>query len=169
MKKWNQTCFQGLIALILTSGILYAQVAVQSTATTSVKPMTQFKGDNGRFIPGWKEHIDVRSKEDLNVFFKAPYFDNAFFDANIVNLPYYEIRIPLEPNQEVTSVSINDNNAVTEFSNLFDKSIKEATLPNDAWYPKKHVVIGQKVTLRGRHYQLIPPLPDAGKQLWKIH
>ena len=112
-------------------------------------------GNGGTYVPQWQDTLAIGSPEDSNIVFLAPVFKDALLDQKIRNLPFYTVKVPLQANEEIFSVSsVGQNSRETE-SSLYYLSTKEAKLQNQSdWYPAAHVVKGERVIQQKKHYQL---------------
>ena len=156
------SAISGLLLVLLTICsplLLNAQISSLSTSTQDFKGH-KFRGNGGVFIPDWADTLGIGSLEDTNTIFIAPYFEGALFDEQVRNLPFYTVKIPLNINEEILSVtSIAQNSREVESEDYY-LSTQEARLqPSNEWYPSSHVVKGERVIQQKKHYQLIHIYP----------
>lgn len=150
-----------LSAVLLLSGTmtLQAQFSSLSTGTRGVKGH-RFQGNGGMFVPQWGDTMAIGSQEDTSLVFLAPIFEGAMFDEKVRNLPFYTVKVPLNANEEMVSVSSVAQNAQEKESSFYYLSTREAKLRNTGdWYPASNVIKGEHVIERKQHYQLVHIYP----------
>lgn len=159
MRNSFGTLFATALLILALPGLTIAQTMVQRTAS-SIKPVSKFDGNFGVFTPNWQEDIDVSSRANPDVKFKAPMFVGAGLDAVVTNLPYKEVMVRVQPNEKVVLRNSSVENEIVESSNLFRQSAREISKDYQGeWYPSSNVVVAEKVIQRGQHYQLLRVYP----------
>jgi hypothetical protein len=163
-----------LLLMLLSGGALtvFAQGKVVSVPTPApaakpkvvqpkpIRSTFRFDGVKGSVIPGWDKDIQVTSKEDLNRMVAAPWFQGASLDRDIVNLPYYDLVVPVSPNQEITVRTVDTEGLQELSTTAFRQSVAESGLRiQDDWYPASHVVPGPIEIRQGLHYQHVHVYP----------
>lgn len=140
-----------------------APTAVAKPKITQPKPIRstfRFDGIKGSVIPGWEKDIQVTSKEDLNRMVPAPWFQGASLDRDIVNLPYYDLTVPVSASQEVVVRNVEVEGLEEVSTSAFRQSIRESGLRlTDDWYPASQVVAGPIEIRQGQHFQHVYVYP----------
>ncbi len=155
--------------------LLFCSVSAQTLETRTAGrtlPGTKFDGESGIFTPVWTQTIKVSSRANQEVMFDAPMFAGAGLDDNLVNLPVYEVLIPVGDNETIVLQNVSSENEVTEESPAFAQSVREIRKPNsEIWYPENHAVICERVVQRGKSYQILRLYPilveSSGRQIRK--
>ncbi|MCB9231840.1 MAG: type IX secretion system sortase PorU [Bacteroidia bacterium] len=144
---------------LVSLGLLQAQQA-RNVAPVTVKSKVISTQGGGSLTPVWKENMPVSSRSNPQVMIQAPYFEGAGFDRDLVNLPYYEVLVPVNENQDLTIGAISPQNVKEETDELFAKSVKEMEIqPGDDYFPAKHVVLGPRVIRNKAHFRVIQVYP----------
>ncbi|HEX2901427.1 MAG TPA: hypothetical protein VHS96_17060, partial [Bacteroidia bacterium] len=163
--------------ILATSPFLVAgqsrTVALPSEAkpVTSPKPVSRFNGESGVFVPEWVADMQVSSPANVRQMIGAPFFKGATFDREVVNLPYYDMLVPVGKGESITVGQVQAE-AVEEVSAETFRVAMQASeaKTNAAWYPESHVVAGQVITIRGedfQHVQIYPILVSSSGSSYK--
>ena len=149
----------GAMLLTIAPQLLLAQFNTLSTGSRDFKG-SRLQGNGGIFVPQWTDTLAIQSQQDTSTIFLAPIFEDAHLDEKVRNLPFYTVKIPLAANQEIMNVSSVGQNAREEDSPLYRGTVKEAKLSAVGdWYPAAHVIKGERVIERTKHYQLVHIYP----------
>lgn len=144
-----------LALIIVTSSALGSELSAQRVAAEAA-PATFFNGTQGRFTPKWDVNQHVSRRSAVRDLIEAPYFEGANFDNQVANLPYYEVLVKIEGNSTLQLGQVSAEGQLEESTNLFSESMREANLNDGSeWYPRKQVVLGPEVTLRGVRHQYL--------------
>jgi hypothetical protein len=142
-----------------------------STPVSSPKAVSRFNGESGVFIPVWEKEMQVSSPVNVQEMIKAPFFTGASFDREVVNLPYFDMLVPVGKGESLTIGSVQAEGVQEVSDETFKLAMQSATLQKDAaWYPNSHVVTGQVISIRGeefQHVQIYPILVAAGGSSYK--
>ena len=144
------------IALSLPTVTMAQPVAARMAAVSKPveKPTTRFDGQNGSLYPIWEKDLQVSSKADLNRRHAAPFFQGASLDDQLVNLPYYDLVVPVGPSEELAVSSMNVDGLTEESTTLYRQTLSESGLRLQGdWYPAAPVIAGHREIRQGKHYQ----------------
>lgn len=134
-------------------------VAAEFNTPKSVQK-SYFNGSSGLFVPEWEVDGFATDLENPINRYAAPVFKMAQFDADVPNLPYYDLVVPVGKLERVEVNSAIGNNVEETSTSMFNKSIKGAKIDaNTFWYPASHVVSGQILTVRGEDFQHVRIYP----------
>lgn len=167
-----QPCLRSLIGVFLLVGLsLNAQIdRGGSTGTSRVKLATPIQarvntqsivdGERGRFVPAWDTTRLFTLPLEGNLKSSGPWFDGASIDGKIGNLPFYSIQIPLNASEEKVISGIRPINTETQFSQSYSHvaGILGSDY-SDEWYPRKPVIAGEIVWIKGKPWQTIKLYP----------
>lgn len=121
---------------------------------------SSFDGNRGVFVPEWTTPMQVSLRSEVDKLVEAPMFKGGGLDQNVVNLPYKDIRVPLQYGQAISIADIQAENLREESSSAFQESMRESGLRlQGEWYPESMVVLGDLEQSRGQRYQHIRIYP----------
>jgi Peptidase family C25 len=130
-------------------------------ADAKPKEKSRFDGQNGLFIPEWwQDGMQVNAKGSLEKWVKAPWFKGASLDADVVNLPYYDLQVPVGKNESVAIGTVQPEGVLEVSGTMFQTSVTDARLSNERdWYPASHIVPGEILTIKGQDFQQVRIYP----------
>lgn len=122
------------------------------------KPKSYFDGQNGRFIPVYQPEMLVNVDSRLDHLVKAPWFEGAVLDADVRNLPYYEVRVPVGKTEVAYVADAQLEQPEQVSATTFDQTAA-AVADRGEWYPATPVQAGSIITIQGQDYQHIRIYP----------
>jgi hypothetical protein len=156
-----------MVVLWIVAGgaVLFAQGSKGSLPSSVqtrpiARPSSSFDGSKGIFVPEWKSSVPVSLKSDRKQMVSAPWFKGASLDADVVNLPYFDLVVEVGPSEGLTLLQSNAENMSEESSADFRSSISESGLKiSDSWYPSSPVVLGETEQRSGKYFQHVKIYP----------
>jgi hypothetical protein len=153
------------LALMLLAGapfLVNGQTRIASLPSTdkpttaAPKPVSRFNGQSGVFVPEWSGDIRVSNPNNINQTIASPWFKEATLDREVVNLPYYDLLVPVGKMERLLVSEANAENVEEISAETFRVTTQAAKLKTDAaWYPSSNVVAGSIITIRGEDFQHI--------------
>lgn len=132
----------------------------QGKPKPATKEKSRFDGQHGVFIPNWQTETQVNPKGDLNKLIPAPSFEGANYDAQVVNLPYYQLVVPVSKTETVVASDVQPERVSELSGTLFQASVVAAAFKtSEEWYPASHVIPGEIITIQGQDYQYVQIYP----------
>lgn len=117
------------------------------------KPVSRFDGNSGVFIPVWTKDMAVSNPRDISKLIPSPWFEGASLDGEVVNLPFYDLMVPVGKEEVITPVDVKAESVQEVNAETYRTTAAAAMLPEADWYPRSNVVAGQVVTIRGEDFQ----------------
>ncbi|MBL0020699.1 MAG: hypothetical protein IPP17_30760 [Bacteroidetes bacterium] len=99
-----------------------------STPVSSPKAVSRFNGESGVFIPVWEKEMQVSSPVNVQEMIKAPFFTGASFDREVVNLPYFDMLVPVGKGESLTIGSVQAEGVQEVSDETFKLAMQSATL-----------------------------------------
>ncbi len=170
-KTTNILCLAALSILFWGAGTVKGQ---QNTRQASPAPSTfSFDGTNGFFQPKYVDGLEASLRSNIETLVKAPGFEGAALDNDIVNLPYKDIVVPIGANERLTIQDLRVDGAVEVSTDQFRKSVAESGLSiGGSWYPARNVVLGEVEKRVGKTFQHVRIYPvqvsSNGDRLRKV-
>ncbi|HHG85658.1 MAG TPA: hypothetical protein ENJ82_12995, partial [Bacteroidetes bacterium] len=156
----------GVLALLLAGIFSGSSIAQSGTATAQRTAVavpdlaTRFDGEKGVFVPKWKADMPVSSLADLNKMVFAPWFEGGSLDHQVVNLPYYDLVVPVSATEALAIASATAEGVEELSTDKFQTSMAQSEIsPDVAWYPASHVILGEREIRRGQHFQHVLVYP----------
>jgi hypothetical protein len=155
---------------VVTQPTVAAPVAAPTAPTAVVsqpvkpkatpKPVSRFDGQNGLFIPVWLPDMQVNAANDLNTLVAAPWFEGASLDPEVVNLPYYDLLVPVGKRESVTASQVQPEQVAEVSDATFQTTMTDvARAAGHDWYPTSHVMPGSVITIGGEDFQHVKLYP----------
>lgn len=160
MRKLNQHVLLVFAFLFVLAFSGHAQVPALAGSGSVALPKTAFDGNRGTFTPKWGNTYQVNLKSSLDKTVAARLCEGCGLDPEVVNLPYYEVMVPVAANERLEVAAVQEAGAKEENSPLYQEAAREAQLSRELeWYPARQVIAGEHFVKQGRHYQALRIYP----------
>jgi hypothetical protein len=111
------------------------------------------------FAPAWEQSRTVFIPFTQS-FALSPWFDGAMPDPLLGNIPYYEIKVPVQGFEKYILSTVRTSgteNSISQNHTHVPAALGRAY--TDAWYPAQPVVADEMITIRNQRYQIIRIYP----------
>lgn len=126
----------------------------QKQRTASQQPISFFNGSSGTFAPVWETPIKVSMLSDVDALVEVPYFKGAGLDPQLVNLPYKDVLVAIQPNERLQVGSVEGEGYTEESAAYFSRPLRESKIRvTGDWYPQTQVQVGEVEIRAGKYFQ----------------
>jgi hypothetical protein len=145
---------------ILSAALISSFICGVAHAQVNPQPMRQavaadhFTPQGGSWHPNWTGNLSVSLLTNPLDMIEGPWCKDCSPDGKVVNLPWYEVSIPVNANEKIIIAGVSVSDEVEESTDLYARSVSEAGLPSGTdWYPASRVQLGSRTIEGGRHVQ----------------